>query len=346
MNFKTEVYLTMNIKNVLKELCNTKGVSGNEMGACEKALGFLKKYCPDAEVKNLNVTGTFGEFIEGRPHILLDAHIDQVGMIVTYITDEGFVKVSNIGGLDRRLLPAQQVTIHGKNDVSGVICSIPPHLSAENAVLKMEDVTIDTGYSKEELEKIISLGDFVSFCGEFQELLGDRITGLALDDRSGIASILYALELLKDEHLNCNVTVLFSSQEELGERGAKISAYEINPDIALAVDVSFGYAIGDIEHTCGKLGKGAMIGISPSLSREISDSLINTAKEKNIPYQLEIMNGLTSTNADRFSVNRCGSKACTVSIPLRYMHTPVEVIDVKDVELTGKLIAEYLKEVK
>jgi endoglucanase len=139
------------------------------------------------------------------------------------------------------------------------------------------------------------------------------------------------------------VTVLFSSQEELGERGARIAAFEINPDIAIAVDVSFGYADGETEYECGKLGKGAMIGISPSLSREISDELVETSKACNIPYQLEIMNGLTSTNADRFAVNRCGSKACTVSIPLRYMHTPVEVIDVEDVRMTAELLAAYIR---
>ena len=337
----------MNIKDTLKQLLNAKGISGSEDAVCETALSILKEYCPDAYIKNGNVIGRFGDFIENRPHILLDAHIDQVGMIVTYITEDGFIKVGNVGGLDRRLLPAQQVTIHGSRDINGIICSVPPHLSkGESSVLKMTDVAIDTGFSKDELEKIIMQGDSVTFDTFYTELTNDRITSSALDDRCGIASILYALELLKDMKLNCNVTVLFSAQEELGERGAKIACYEINPDIALAVDVSFGYTTGDTEYECGKLAEGAMIGISPSLSREISDALINTAKKAEISYQLEVMSGLTSTNADRFSVSRNGVKACTVSIPLRYMHTPVEVIDVKDVELTGKLIAEYLREVQ
>jgi len=335
----------MEIKNILRDLCNTKGVSGNENKICETALNFLKKYCPDAYIKNSCVIGTFGESIPGRTHVLLDAHIDQVGLIVTYITDEGFIKFGNVGGIDTRLLPAQQVEIHGKRNIKGVVCSVPPHLSPDNSVPDIGEFAIDTGYSKSELEKIVSQGDFISFCGDFQELTGDRVTGLALDDRCGIASVLYALELLKDCEKNpkCNITVLFSSQEELGERGARISAFDINPDIALAVDVSFGRASGDSDKQCGDLGKGAMIGISPSLSREISDSLINTAKEKDIPYQLEIMNGLTSTNADVFAVNKCGSKVCTVSVPLKYMHTPVEVISMEDIRLTGLLIAEYLK---
>ena len=266
-------------------------------------------------------------------------------MIVTYITDDGFIKVGNLGGIDRRLLPAQPVIVHGKRDIKGVICSVPPHLTANGSeVLSFDDTAIDTGMTKAELDEIVSLGDTVTFDVKCRELLNGRVTGGALDDRSGMVSILYALELLKDKKTAYNVTVIFSAQEELGERGAKIGAFEINPDIALAVDVSFAYAHGEDEQKCGYLGKGAMIGISPSLSREISDGLINTAKENNIPYQIEVMNGLTSTNADRYSVNREGAKACTVSIPLRNMHTPVEVVDLKDIELTGKLIAGFIRE--
>lgn len=342
-----EVLFKMETKNILKALCNTKGVSGNEKNACDTALDFLREYCPDAYIKNSCVIGTFGEFIPERKTVLLDAHIDQIGLILTYITDEGFIKFDSVGGIDIRLLPAQQVEIHGRKNIKGIVCSVPPHLlHGGSDVPEIASLAIDTGYSKAELEKLVSQGDFISFCGEFEELIGDRVTGLALDDRCGVAAILHALRILGNKKLNCNVKILFSSQEELGERGAKISAFDINPDIAIAVDVSFGYVAGEDEYKCGKLEKGAMIGISPSLSREISDALIKTAEINDIPYQIEVMSGLTSTNADQFSVNRSGAKACTVSVPLKYMHTPVEIISMKDVEFTGQLIAEYLKGVK
>ncbi|MBQ9956283.1 MAG: M42 family peptidase [Ruminococcus sp.] len=335
----------MDIKETVIALSESYGASGSENGTAELAVKMLGEYCCDAQIRNGNVVGSYGEYKEGAPLLLIDAHLDQIGMIVSYITDDGFIKVGNLGGLDRRLLPAQQVVIHGKEKIKGVICSVPPHLSSgESAVQKIDDIAIDTGMSKEELESIVSLGDSITFDVKCKELLGNRITGGALDDRCGIASILYALELLEGAKLRYNVKVLFSAQEELGERGAKIGAYEINPDEAIAVDVSFGYTVSEIEHKCGHLGKGAMIGISPSLSREVSEGLIECAKRENIPYQLEIMNGLTSTNADRFSVNREGAKACTLSIPLRYMHTPVEVIDIEDVKLTGKLLASYIRE--
>lgn len=332
----------MNIKETLFELSETSGASGSEKNVSEKALEMLKKYCPDAVIKNGNVTGRFGTKNENLPELVLDAHIDQIGFIVTYITDDGFIKVGNLGGIDRRLLPAQPVVIHGKKDVKGVICSVPPHLSDSNSVPSINDVAIDTGLTKSELEEIVSLGDTITFDVKCQQLLNNRVTGGAFDDRSGMTAILYALDLLRNKPLKYNVTVIFSVQEELGERGAKTGAFEINPDIALAVDVSFAYAVGENELKYGKLGKGAMIGISPSLSRRISDSLIDTAQKNNIPYQIEVMNGLTSTNADQYSVSRDGAEACTISIPLRNMHTPVEVIDLEDIRYTGELISKFI----
>lgn len=335
----------MDTKELLFKFANISGVSGDEDRASELALEYLEKYSNDVQIKNGNVIANIGKRTEDKLHVMLDAHIDQIGMICTYITDDGFVKVGNVGGLDRRLLMGQRVTIHGKRNITGIIASTPPHLASgdDKKVPKMEDICIDTGYKKVELEEIISLGDSITFATECKELVGGRITGKAFDDRCGVVAIICALEQLKGEDLPCSLSVVFSAQEEVGERGAKIAAYEINPDIAIAVDVSFAYTADDVEYKCGKMGEGAMIGISPSLSRNISEKLIVAATTSNIPYQIEVMSGLTSTNADQFSVNRCGAKACTVSIPLKYMHTPVEVIQISDVEDTGRLIAEFIR---
>lgn len=338
--------MSLELKNVIFDLSSADGVSGEESCAAQYALKYLKNYTDDCFIKNGNVIGNFGNRKNGTPHILIDAHIDQVGLIVTNIYESGFIGFSNVGGIDRRLLPAQQVCIHGKKKLAGVVCSTPPHLSgSDNKINKIEDFYIDTGMSFEAVSNIVEPGDRITFASMPKELLNDRITGPALDDRSGVASILYALELLRNQKYECSFSVTFSAQEELGERGAKIAAFDIDPDIALAVDVSFAYCLGDREYECGKMGQGPMIGISPSLSREISDKLIEISKNENIPYQLEVMNGLTSTNADQFSINRTGCKACTVSIPLKYMHTPSEIIQIDDVENTGRLIAAYIRSV-
>lgn len=336
----------MDLKKITMSLADARGVSGDENEAAQLALSYLKEYTNDCCIKNGNVIGNFGKRENGRKHVLIDAHIDQIGFVVSYITDDGFLKVSNCGGIDRRLLLAQQVTVMGKEKIKGVICSVPPHLEKDDSkVPEISDICIDIGMTKEDAEKIVSLGDKIVFDQQCAELLGDRITGAALDDRCGVAAILYAVDKLKNEKLNCSYTVLFSTQEEVGERGAKIGVFDIAPDIALAVDVSFALTADDSELKCGKMGKGCMIGFAPTLDRELSKQLTETAKRNGLPFQLEIMNGETGTNADRFSVNCGGVKACTLSIPLKYMHTPVEVISMSDVSNTGELIAAYIKEV-
>ncbi len=326
---------------MLSSLCEAKGISGDESSVIETSAYYLKKYCSSVETKNGNVIGVLECADENAPHVMLDAHLDQIGLIVTEITDDGFVGVGNVGGLDRRWFPAQKVILHGKKDIPGIISTLPPHLNGgEEKVQKITQVRIDTGYPAEELREILSLGDSVTFTGVTGTLAGDRFTSPSLDDRAGIASILYTLSLIYKEKLPCKVSVLFSNREEVNGCGAKTGCFAINPDIALAVDVSFA---GDGTKGTGKPGEGAMIGFSPSLSRKVSHDLAYLAAEKNIPYQFEVMSGKTGTNADDFSICRKGVKACTVSIPLYYMHTPVEVIDLNDIKSTGKLIAEYLR---
>ncbi len=334
----------MDLEKTIMSLADADGVSGEETEAAQLALSMLKEYTEDCYIKNGNVIGHFG--CKGKkPHILLDAHIDRIGFVVTYITEDGFLKVSGCGGIDRRLLLAQPVTVLGREKISGVICAIPPHLEKdESKVPEMEDICIDVGMTKAQAEEKISVGDKVTLSARCEKLLGDRITGAALDDRCGVAAILRAVELVKEKTLHSEITVMFSAQEEVGERGAKIGAFDIDPDVAIAVDVSFALTSDDSEIKCGKIGGGCMIGYSPVLDRELSDRMKSIASEKKLPYQIEVMSGTTGTNADRFSVNKNGAKAVTLSIPLKYMHTLVEVISLSDVENTAQLIAAYLEE--
>lgn len=334
----------MDWMKLLHKLTEPVGVSGSEMQIAVTAKELLSSYCDTVEICQGNVIGSIGARTSAKPHVLLDAHMDQVGFLVTAITEEGFVRVGNVGGMDNRLMPAQRVILHGAEKIPGVICCVPPHLqNGKEHVLTTTELAIDTGFSKKELEQWIAPGDSISFDMPLQKLLNGRVTGASLDDRCGMAAIFYALQLLRGKELPCTISVLFSTQEEVGERGAVIGAYTIEPDIALAVDVTFAKGHGDDPTKCGKLGGGPMIGISPSLSRSLSNALIVAAEKNKISWQPEVMPGLTGTNADRFSVSRCGVSAGTVSIPLRYMHTPSELIQVSDVEQTGQLLAAYLE---
>ena len=329
------------IVKLLSRLCEENGISGDESSVAELSVDYLKKYCSDVKIQNGNVIGVIDCPDEHAPHVMLDAHLDQIGLIVTGITDDGFVTVGNVGGIDRRWLPAQKVLLHGKQSIPGIISTLPPHLNdGKEAVQKIDQIRIDTGYSADELRNILSPGDSVTFTGITCELAGERFTSPSLDDRAGIASIIYALSLIQNEKLPCKVSILFSNREEVNGCGAKTGCFRINPDIAIAVDVSFA---GDGSKNTGEPGKGAMIGFSPSLSKELSLKLVHIAGESDIPYQFEVMNGRTGTNADDFSVCREGVKSAVVSIPLFYMHTPVEVISLKDIRYTGKLLAEFLR---
>ncbi len=327
--------------NLLKELTTPVGVSGAEENIVDYLKGVLSEYGNVTVDSMNNIYCTFGEGY----HFLLDAHLDEIGMIVTSITDDGFIKVGKCGGIDLRMLPAYEVSVWGKKEIKGIISTLPPHLQssddAEKAP-KIEQISIDTGYSKDELENLVSLGDRVTFKRNFTKLLNDFVSASCLDDRSGVCAILLALDELKK--LPCKVTVMFSSQEEVGTRGAKIGPYKKNVDEAIVVDVSFGYTPNCDREDCGELSKGAMIGFSPILDKTMSRMLVDVAKRDSIPYQTEIMSGKTGTNADVISISESGVKTALISIPEKYMHQPVEVVDINDIEAVKELIVAYIKE--
>lgn len=331
----------MNTKELLKKLTCVPCMGGSE----GKMIDLLREIlAPFGEVRTDAVNNVICTFGEGF-HLLLDAHTDEVGMVVTSITDDGFLKVGACGGIDRRMLCGAEVSVWGKSEVKGIVCALPPHLikaAEEKRAPEISEISIDVGMRREDAEKIISLGDKITFKRHFTELIGRRISSNCLDDRAGVAAVILALDKLKK--LPIKVTALFSTQEELGTRGAKIGPYGLNVDESVAVDVSFGYTPNCRKEECGEVGKGAMIGISPTLDKNISDGLIAAAKKNGIKYQLEVMNGKTGTNADVISVSGCGIRSGLISIPLKYMHSPVEVIDMDDVESVAALIAAYAEE--
>ena len=326
---------------LLKELTQTVGVSGCEENIAALLREKLSSY-GDVTVDNMNnVFCTFGEGY----HFLLDAHLDEIGLIVTDITDDGFIKFSNCGGIDARPLPAMEVSVWGREEVKGVISTLPPHLqsaSDEKKIPKLSELAIDTGLTKDKLEKLVSLGDRITFKRNFTPLLNGLVSASCLDDRSGVAAILMCLDELKN--LGCKVTVMFSSQEEVGTRGAKVGPYAKSVDEAISVDVSFALTPGCDKSECGELSNGAMIGFSPILDKEISRNLVDAAEKNNIPYQCEIMSGRTGTNADVISISEKGIKTALISIPEKYMHQRVEVVDTADVESVSRLICAYIKE--
>lgn len=326
----------MDLKKLLCELCEADGMGGLG-GALSVAEKYLSEFSDVRRSGNSLIASIKGN---GKRKILLDAHIDEIGMMVTSI-DGSFVKVAAAGGIDYRMLAAMRVKIHGKSIVNGVFCSVPPHLTKdETSAPNFDELYIDTGLKN--ASDIISIGDRVTFMQSFKELHNGYVTAKSLDNRSGVAALIYCAYLLKDKEIPCNVDILLSDMEELGGDGAKVEAYSIYPDEAIVVDVSFGNAPDIPNEKTGVMAGGTMIGVSPILSENITNKLINIAKNKGLEYQLEVIGGRTSTNADVVTVTRSGVPCALASIPLRNMHTPVEIVNMNDIETTAKILSEYI----
>ncbi len=328
----------------LEALCAAKGVSGAENEAASVASEMLGRYMAVSTDALGSVTGRK----EGKgPHILLDAHLDQIGLIVTAVDEDGFLKFAKCGGADRRVLAAAEVTVHGKEKVYGVITSTPPHLAKPDEASKalaFDEMAIDIGMKKDEAVKLVSLGDRVTFNGNYLQLLGNRVSSPSIDDRAGVAAILRCLEILEEKSVDCNLSVMFSVQEETGGSGAQAASFSAQADEAIAVDVSFASAPSVSSEKYASLGKGTMIGFAPSLDYQMSRMLEAIAKREEIPYQHEVMGGKTGTNCDEIQVSGRGVKTALLSVPLRNMHTACEVCDLEDIENTARLMAEYITE--
>lgn len=336
----------MNIKELIFELCSVFGVSGSEEPAIAVAKKYLDNIAETTTDNNGNLYAVFGNK-NAEKTILLDAHIDRIGFMVTDIDENGFVKVDKCGGIDVRTLQDSELVLQNDSSISGIVCCLPPHLSdgKEDKAAPISKTWVDFGMPYDEVAKHIKIGDLLTYKTSPKTLLGNRISSSALDDRCGVAALIRCAELLSDaSDLKYKIVILLSSQEETYGTGAKTGAYKIDADEAIAVDVSFA-SQPDITGMYSKieLSKGPMICISPILNKPMSDKLTEIAKKLNIPYQLEPISGITGTNADHISVSKSGVKTAVVSIPQKYMHTPAEVIDTDDVENTARLIAEYIK---
>lgn len=273
--------------------------------------------------------------------LLLDAHIDEIGLIVTG-TKDGFLTFTTLGGVDPRILPAREVTVLTTPPRHGIICTVPPHLQAagdEDKVCDIKNLYIDIG--AEDDEAPIPVGTPVVFDSSLTKLRENYISARALDDRASLAAILRAVELLSAKKLNLNLVVVASTQEELGLRGARCAAFGVNPDYAIVVDVTHATTPDSDKSQTFKAGSGVAIGVGPNMTKKISDALISVAEDRKIPHTIEVCSGNSGTNAWVIQNLREGIATGLLSIPLKYMHTPVETVKKNDIEATAKLICEF-----
>ena len=335
--------------DLIEILTKTNGVSGDESAVSEAIAELCVPFSElPIEIDDFhNVICTIRPPREGEPHLLLEAHLDEIGFMVTSISDEGLLHVVPCGGIDRRLQAATSVLVWGrpKTPIPGVVGYLPPELDGPNRTIpKADEMVIDIGFSKEKAKTLVTCGDRATPDITPLQLRNSRETGKALDNRSGCAAVLLAGEMLAAcrDRLKCGVTLLFGSMEEVGSSGTRTAAYKIAPTHAIVVDVSFS-ATHDMsmQKYPGKIGGGPMIGYSPVLSKDLSRYLETLARKNGIPCQTEVMGGRTGTDADAIAVTRGGVKTGLLSIPQRYMHTPVEIIDTQDIRQTALLMLFY-----
>jgi endoglucanase len=336
----------------LKELISASGLSGHESPVRKLIREAWSALTDELHTSRL---GSLHGLIKGtasqpRPAILLATHMDAIGLMVTAIS-EGFLHITEIGGIDARVLPGQLVTVHtGRNtdsgeDLPGVIVQPPSHLlpnDASSGPVPLKYLLVDTGLLPSEVSRKVRVGDLVSFAQEPLELGKHIVAGHTLDNRASVTALTICLEELKNRHHAWDVWAVATVQEEETLGGALTSAFELDPDLAVAIDVTFAKGPGAPDHEAFPMGKGVTLGWGPNVHPGLHRGFKRIADQLEIPHTLEALPRHSGTDAYAMQVARAGIPTMVVSIPLRYMHTPVEMVSMKDIQRAGRLLAEFV----
>jgi endoglucanase len=303
-----------------------------------------------------NVIGFVPGTGDDRPKVMLVGHSDEIGFLVRYIDENGFIFFGAIGGIDPQITQGRRVQVHTRNgDVPGVTGRKPIHLTDakdRETVVKLEAQYIDIGAAnKEEAERLVRIGDPVTFAECMGTLHGGRITARGLDDKAGSFVVAEVLRLVAEskELLAADLYGVSSVQEEVGLRGGKTSAFSINPDVGICVEVDFSTDQPDLDKKSAgdvKLGGGPILPRGANINPTLFDVLVQCAESENIPVQFTGLPRATGTDANVMQISRSGVATALVKIPLRYMHTPVEVLSLSDLENAIKLIVSALGRIK
>ncbi|MCS7197841.1 MAG: M42 family metallopeptidase [Candidatus Bipolaricaulota bacterium] len=334
---------------LLKRLCEAHGVPGREEAVRALVLSELEQLCDEIRTDALGNVIAFKRGSGHGPKVMLAAHMDEIGFLVSHVDEKsGFVRIDPVGGFDPRVLMAQRVVVHTESgDLLGIIGSKPPHILSEEERKKpveFKDLFIDLGLPADEVKKRVRIGDFVTLQQDFAEI-GHLVSCKALDDRVGVYVMIEAVRRAK-KHV-CDIYAVATTQEEVGVRGARVSSFNIAPDIGVALDVTVASdvpGVGEHEHVT-KLGAGVAIKIKDSLSisnPKLVRAMRQIAEHKNIKYQMEIL-PRGGTDAGAIQLTREGVATITLSIPTRYLHSVVEAAHKDDIHAAIDLLAAFLE---
>lgn len=336
----------------LREIQETPSPSGFEQPVQRIVRRRMK---PFAEEMRSDVHGNLVVSLnsKGAPRVMLAGHCDQIGLMVNYVDDHGYIFFSPIGGIDPSVLPGSRVVVHSRHGpVDGVIGRRPVHTlkpEERGAKIELREMWIDIGAkNKKEVLEVVDIGDPVTFRLEMIPLANDLVTSPAFDNKCGTFVVMETLRLCAVKKVKCALFAVSTVQEEIGLRGARTSAYGLDPQLGIAVDVTHGTDYPDIDkriHGDIQLGLGPTIATGANINPALEQLLIKTAKAKRIPFQREAEPGATGTDANAMQLSRGGVATALVGIPNRYMHTQVEVVSLTDLEAAAKLLSETIAQI-
>lgn len=331
------------MEEILRALCGVGAPSGFERPAVLAARELLEPLVDEIWIDRLgSLVGVRRCGKPGAKKLLLDAHLDEVGLVVTGIKD-GFLRFK-ANGVDVRMLPDREVTILTQPPILGVVACLPPHvLSAEERekAPEIKDLYVDTGLSQEEAERRIPVGTPMVYRTDFTVLGEHQLCAKAMDDRACFVALLRTAELLRDQELDMDLYIVGSVCEETGGVGARVLAQGLSPDFCVAVDVTHGKTPDSPKEGAFVMGGGPVVGIGPNMARWMVRRLLDEAEKLGLAVQKEVMEGSSGTNGWELQIANEGIATAVLSVPLKYMHTPVEVVEPGDIEATARLLAAF-----
>ena len=329
----------------LKSLVSVSGLSGFESPICKSVSAAWQPLVDELSISRLgSLHGLcFGTDPQPRHRLMISAHMDAVGLMVTGVVD-GLLRVTEIGGIDARVLPGQAVIVHARQDLPAVVVQppaalLPPEYS--KGPVAMEYLWVDTGLLPTQVAELVRVGDPISFAQLPVELTGDTLCGHSLDNRASVAALTICLDELRSRTHGWDVWAVASAQEETGVRGAYTSSFQLRPDAAIAIDVTFAKGPGSNDYDTFPLGKGITLGWGPNIHPALFKKIEAIARQMEIPFETEVMPRYSGTDAEGLQVTAEGIPTIVICIPLRYMHTPVEVVSLKDIRRAGRLLTEF-----
>lgn len=334
----------------LKQLTSLPGLSGYEDPVREVIAETWRPLADELSVSKLGSLHALRRAVkEDAPSILISTHMDAIGLMVSSIDSEGLLRVVEVGGIDPRILPGQFVTVHAKRDLPGILQLIPDRLlprSKAGSAPAPETLFVDVGLASREVSRLVQVGDLISFAHEPLDLSGGILAGHSMDNRASVAALTVCLEEIKNFNLSWNVWAVATVQEEETLYGARTSTFEIKPDLAVAVDVTFAKGPGASDFRCFHMGKGPTVGLGSNIHPALCNRFKSIAEEMDMPYAVEMLPRSSGTDAVGMQISEAGCPCAVIGIPLRYMHTPLEMVSMKDIVRTGRLIARFITQLE